>query len=685
MARLSQNELEELDMEFFFEREGIAFKVGQGVSGLQANLKYCPACGDARWRTYFGLDSGRGNCLAGDTEILTREYGAVQIELVSGQTVTLLDGDGNWVPCMIHDYGIQETFATKFDGFRGSTIVRSTAKHGWVTTDGSVTKTRELSYKSRIADLRPSKQVCDESSYKLGILHGIIYGDGFDEGGRYRVRLCGDKNVFASIFEEAGLLYTMCGSDRRYRVANANEWASLKNLPVNPGENLDYLLGFIRGWFAMDGCVSEQASGTICVGVTEEQWLRKWGSLVGWHFKDSTKLNGVTNYGPRKKEVFNLRLRTRMMASEDFLLPKHRQRWDSNPHLGMFRHEWVLGKVDADPRMERVYCPYVPTTNSFALACGVHSRNCFRCSQTFNKTSFIHAHFEHGDDEWRLTFEKIEEVLKEQGWMPKRQAMVAVDTSVINLPMSEPISDATPSAKQYLEQRNISEEISTYFNFRYCQFGWWMFNEGEETKMMSFGERIIIPVFDLDGTLKTFQGRDMTGGSDRKYLFPKGLPGTGRYLLNGHNCVASARACMGEGFFDVAAIKMALDEEQDLRDVTALGSFGKHLSYGDMQGNDQLGRFNALRLRGLKSVTIMWDGEPRALEAALDAARKLVSISLEVRIALLPFEKDPNEVTPEVVRSAFRSARLYTPSLDMQWRLANPYSSASLRGKYKVA
>ncbi|MTH61081.1 DNA primase [Paracoccus litorisediminis] len=311
--------------------------------------------------------------------------------------------------------------------------------------------------------------------------------------------------------------------------------------------------------------------------------------------------------------------------------------------------------------------------------------NCFVCSASFTRTSFIHAHLGHGDNEWRLTFEAVEEVLREQGWRPKRQAMVAVDTSAVTLPLSEPVSEATPAAQLYLAQRGVPLDVASYFQLRHCQFGWWKFKEDGETKMQTFSDRIIVPVFDLDGTLKTFQGRDMIGNSPKKYLFPKALPGTGRYLLNGHNCVASGAAVMGEGFFDVIAIKMALDEEQDLRDVTALGSFGKHLSYGAMDGDDQLGRLNTLRIGGLRTVTMMWDGEPKALEAALDASRLMVSIGLKARVALLPFEKDPNEVTPEVVVAAYRAARPYTPALDMMWRLQNPYANAINRARNGIS
>jgi hypothetical protein len=101
-------------------------------------------------------------------------------------------------------------------------------------------------------------------------------------------------------------------------------------------------------------------------------------------------------------------------------------------------------------------------------------------------------------------------------------------------------------------------------------------------------------------------GRDITGASERKYLFPTGLPGTGRYLLNGQNAVTSKRVCMGEGGFDVFAMKAAFDEEVELRGVTCVGSFGKHLSYGDMAGDDQLGRLLKLRAHGLEDLTILW-------------------------------------------------------------------------------
>lgn len=305
--------------------------------------------------------------------------------------------------------------------------------------------------------------------------------------------------------------------------------------------------------------------------------------------------------------------------------------------------------------------------------------NCFVCSEGYTATKFINRYYNHGDTGWGQTFRECEEVMREQGWRPKRKAMAIVDHGEIKLPMSLPLPLETGENLAYLEQRGFDADIAKYFELRWCEYGWWAYRDAEgNSRNQIFDNRIIIPVFDLDGTLKTFQGRDLTGNSDSKYLFPKELPGTGRYLFNGHNAVATDHVSMGEGAFDVAAIKLAYDVDPDLRHIVAVGSFGKHLSYGSSDGDDQLGRFIQLKKRGIKIVTIMWDGEEKALIAALNAAKLLSGIGLTVRIALLPFEKDPNEVTGDVVRRAHYEAKVWTPALDIQWRLRNPYAPRQL-------
>jgi DNA primase len=315
--------------------------------------------------------------------------------------------------------------------------------------------------------------------------------------------------------------------------------------------------------------------------------------------------------------------------------------------------------------------------------------NCFKCDARFTKFSFVFATLhnfvpEKGEskEEWRTTFDHIKDALRDQGWVGDRNAN--------NMPMEYekakfPSSFALPNAEGqnliYLEERGIDGETAKYFHLRFCEEGWWNFTkEDGSTGGQKFDNRIIIPIYDLDGTFVTYQGRDVTGTQiDQKYLFPKGLPGTGRYLLNGQNAVKAKRIALVEGFFDVAATRKAFNDTVEFRSVVPVGSFGKHLSHGQTDSDDQLSRLLTLQKEGLEEITIMWDGEPKALAAALEAAEMLKRHHFKMRIALLPFDKDPNEVDAEVVRTAYRDAVPYTSALKMKWDLQNPYKDAERR------
>lgn len=307
--------------------------------------------------------------------------------------------------------------------------------------------------------------------------------------------------------------------------------------------------------------------------------------------------------------------------------------------------------------------------------------NCFVCNAKFGKGKFVHLALGHDPEsrhDWAKTFKHMKEVAAERGWKPRKKTEVAVEYGEVKLPFSIELPTKDGENLAYLEARGLGPEIVKYFHLRYCDAGYYYFpKEDGSTGSQRFDGRVIIPVFDLDGKLVTFQGRDITGtAGDKKYLFPLGLPGTGRYLLNGHSAQKARRVAMGEGFFDVAALKMAFDEVSELRDIVAVGSFGKHLSYGTPDGNDQLGRYRELVKQGLQEVTIMWDGEWKALKAALDAAELLVKIGLKVRIAILPADRDPNEITAEQVRKTYWAAQPYTRQLAVKWRLRNPYAAA---------
>jgi ribonucleoside-diphosphate reductase alpha chain len=317
------------------------------------------------------------NCLNGATEILTREFGAVPIERVAGTTVTLLDGNQNWTPCFIHCHGEQETVDLTFNGGFESVTIRSTLEHGWISKN-KVLKTKLFDSpngKREIDALYPQARVIDQEAYKRGIIHGLVYGDGHRNENDFAYRVCRDHSDIIPLLE--GWPFSNPPSydgDPCYYFTRTKLWADLKALPLEPSTSADYLRGFLRGWFAADGCVSTQPEATMCVGPEEEQWLRVWAPLCGWRPLGVTLLSPETNFGPRKKASRNLRIKKTSLSSEDFILSKHRERWGVCKKNG---DGWRIVGGYANPRKELVYCPVVPTTHSFALACGVHSANCF--------------------------------------------------------------------------------------------------------------------------------------------------------------------------------------------------------------------------------------------------------------------------------------------------------------------
>lgn len=306
--------------------------------------------------------------------------------------------------------------------------------------------------------------------------------------------------------------------------------------------------------------------------------------------------------------------------------------------------------------------------------------NCFGCDAKYTLWTFIKAVLNTEDK--RLVAKHIEGAKEALGIVRKKARVtftVAVDAAGLALPESYPLPFPDGRSLSYLLDRGISAEFQRRYHLTFCDFGFHRYVKDGEKKRQPFDNRIIIPVFDLAGSLVTFQGRDITGESEKKYLFPVGLPGTARFLYNGHEALArkAEEVILNEGAFDVFAAQAACDTFAKTARIICIGSFGKKLSFSRDGSPSQLEAFKVLRREGgLKRVTIMWDGERQTVIPALEACELLIGIGLECRIALLPHEKDPNEVDKETILNAWSNAHRYTPLLATRWRLRNPYGSS---------
>ena len=339
------------------------------------DFKFLPA-----GRITAGAGSGRDvtlfNCLASTAQILTAEYGIVGIGDVAGQTVTILDGNGQWISAPILAHGEQPTACVSLKGgYNGGqkSTVNATAGHRWLLANGSEKTTSELVAGDALKRVVRTNDLAVQHTrdYFKGVQHGVIYGDGSVEpAGVFRIRLCGEKSELAEYFSDwAQSTPPSFNGDTLYRGASD---VDLKALPAESATPA-YRQGFLRGWFAADGAVcNRDHRPMLTCGLDESNWIMQQGAVSGMEVMYASKLTETTNYGLRNKTLYNVSFNRCTMIPEDFIRAHHRKRFGDTPV-----YTWQVVSVGeyADP--EPVFCPVVPTTASFQLAGGIHTGNCF--------------------------------------------------------------------------------------------------------------------------------------------------------------------------------------------------------------------------------------------------------------------------------------------------------------------
>jgi DNA primase len=229
----------------------------------------------------------------------------------------------------------------------------------------------------------------------------------------------------------------------------------------------------------------------------------------------------------------------------------------------------------------------------------------------------------------------------------------------------------------YLKDRGIDLKIAKRFDLRNCDNGFYTYeNHHGKTAAVDFSARTIIPIRDIDGNLVTFQGRDITGSAAKKYLFPNMLPATGAFIYNANYALENnfKRVVLNEGVFDVYATTQALESDVTFNEYCAIGSFGKHLGIDryNTASTDQLKDLYRLRENGLEEIVMLWDGEPKAVIAAMQTALKLENYGFtNVKVGILPAGCDPAETTKEEVLKAIREAKKVTQLSLVRYRMTN--------------
>jgi len=281
--------------------------------------------------------------------------------------------------------------------------------------------------------------------------------------------------------------------------------------------------------------------------------------------------------------------------------------------------------------------------------------NCFSgsCQARFTKWSFIRSLLNLDNSG---TFRVITTYVNGAGFIPARRIVLPEKKSLLELPESITLPYYSKNIR-YLAERGITTAMAKHFELRYCEEGFFYYERDGMPRAMPFHRRVIIPIHNLDGDLVSFQGRDVTGDAERKYMFPPGFASTGKYLYNGHRCKGLSEIVVGEGVFDCFSLHKAFYEQG----IGSIATFGMHLSESVSDTNDQIGEFIKLKHEGLRKVTFFWDSERAAIQKAVKAALTLRKYGLKTQIALLPEGLDPNEASLRDTLYAYETAKEVTP------------------------
>jgi NAD-dependent dihydropyrimidine dehydrogenase PreA subunit len=250
---------------------------------------------------------------------------------------------------------------TTRNGSRFRRVVRATPTHNWLLADGE--RTDDLSVGQFVPSMRALPRR-DSESYRLGVLHGLVFGDGSWNKQEIRsgehlhyVQLYGARVAkFRDFFDQVN--FSPC-LDVHPGYAGTGVVRAPVNLKRVLPETADteYITGFIDGWLAADG--DPVKAGSWRLRSTEHEalaWVEQAALIAGYIAVGSGEEGSrETNFGVRSRPIRWLYLATRDVS-------------------------WRVMSVEpVDAEDAETFCAVVPGKHAFTLAGGVYTKNCGAC------------------------------------------------------------------------------------------------------------------------------------------------------------------------------------------------------------------------------------------------------------------------------------------------------------------
>lgn len=328
--------------------------------------------------------SSLSNCFSYDTEIITNN-GIKKIGDCVGTKQVLYSKNGTWVKSSINSYGKQKLYKMTLKRGKSEKIIYTTANHRWFVKNKGENIKECITLDLKAGDILANNYNKTFKSFKpspIGILHGFYHGD----GNKYSAERFA-KSMYICKGKEDLLKYTTSfehtySETQGYRITGLpnyfKEYPSLK-------ENVSYLYGWLAGYVASDGNVSQNSVTISSTHLEDMLYVRDLCAVLGIGYFGIKTQERVSNLTGKNGILYHIRIMRCHLSDEFFIREFHKA--NLRESAGQI-HKWHVISVEETDRVEEVYCADVPEYHCFTLADGILTGNCFVIGQEGQPDSY---------------------------------------------------------------------------------------------------------------------------------------------------------------------------------------------------------------------------------------------------------------------------------------------------------
>lgn len=313
--------------------------------------------------TYERGSMSLNNCYSRDTKFWT-EDGIKSFEDFENGDYVSVRGRDAWKDASVHSFGSQQLVKLTVGRNSSKREIYTTKNHRWILNDNTIITTEFLTKNMILRSFQNIVELENIFLCDIGIQHGIVYGDGTVNPivNNCKITLCNDKKSLSKYFY----------SERRNNPTITGLPITWKSIP-NMNMNKEYLFGFLSGWFASDGCVSESSHCTLSNKDKHAlEWARNAFSKLDITTSSPRLSREISPFDGSYKPLYTIIIYRNTIPTKFFLRDFHKDRFKpSKTHP-----DWRVVDIEFTDRKETVWCVVEPELEEFTLEDGILTKNC---------------------------------------------------------------------------------------------------------------------------------------------------------------------------------------------------------------------------------------------------------------------------------------------------------------------